>query len=209
MKVPALAKVLLATMPLAMVLTGCAVGPDYRPPTPAVGATWITPVNTAEVDTVWWTRFHDPLVVDLVTSALAGNKDLAEASARLREARANRDAVGGRSAPQIAASAAATRNRLSENGPLPVGKVPGLGPFLSIFDAGFDASWEIDLWGGTERAIQGAEARAQSAEEARRTMAIQIIAEVVRAYIDLRAAQSLQATAADDAKAQGESHVWS
>lgn len=201
-KQPARAKGIVAAMSLAVVLAGCTVGPDYQPPATAVGDAWITPVSDAQVDAAWWTRFADPLLTELVESAVAGNKDLAEASARLREARANRDAVRGRSAPQVGVSSVATRNRLSENGPLPVGRVPGLGRDLSIFDAGFDASWEIDLWGGTRRAIESAEARAQSAEEARRAIAIQVIAEVVRAYVELRAAQSLRANAAADAEAQ-------
>ena len=172
---------------LAIALAGCTVGPDYRPPTTSIGKTWIAPVSTAEVDAAWWTRFKDPLLIELVDTAVAGNKDLEEASARLREARANRDAVRGRSVPQIGASATATQNRLSENGQLPVGRVPGLGPDLSLYDVGFDASWEIDLWGGTRRAIESAEARAQAAEEARRGVVLQVIAEVVRSYIDLRA----------------------
>src|SRR3546814_3737210 len=94
------------------------------------------------------------------------------------------EAVLGRELPQATASAIATENRLSENGQLPVGKVPGLGPELSIFDTGFDASWEIDLWGGTRRAIESAEARADAAEEARRAVVMQVIGEVVRSYID-------------------------
>src|SRR3546814_7932242 len=105
------------------------------------------------------------LVTGVQTCALPIYKDLAEASARLREARANREAVLGRELPQATASAIATENRLSENGQLPVGKVPGLGPELSIFDTGFDASWEIDLWGGTRRAIESAEARADARSE--------------------------------------------
>lgn len=201
---PALAKPILAAMPLVIGLAGCTVGPDYRPPATTVSEAWIMPVSTAEVDAAWWTKFEDPLLIELVASAIAGNRDLEEASARLREARANRDAVHGREAPQVGASAAATENRLSENGLLPVGRVPGLGPSLSIFEVGFDASWEIDLWGGTRRAIESAEARAQSAEEARRAVVIQVIAEVVRSYIDLRAAQTLRANAAADATAQAE-----
>ena len=199
-----LARVLLPAISLTMGLPGCTVGPDYRTPDPAVGEAWIAPVSTADVDADWWTRFEDPLLTELVGAAIAGNKDLVEASARLREARANRDAVRGGRAPQVGASAAATRNRLSENGLLPVGRVPGLGPDVDIYDAGFDASWEIDLWGRTKRATEGAEARAQSAEEARRAVVIQVIAEVVRTYIDLRAAQSLRANAVADAKAQEE-----
>jgi multidrug efflux system outer membrane protein len=197
-------KAILLVMPLAISLSGCTVGPDYHPPVAATGETWIARVSTAEVDATWWTRFGDPLLTELVESAIAGNKDLEEASARLREARANRDAVLGGRAPQVAASASATRNRLSENGLLPVGRVPGLGPDVDIYDAGFDASWEIDLWGRMKRATQGAEARAQSAEEARRAVVIQVIAEVVRTYIDLRAAQSLRANAIADANAQQE-----
>ncbi|HSX57393.1 MAG TPA: efflux transporter outer membrane subunit [Sphingomonas sp.] len=187
-------------------LAGCTVGPDYREPAPiaATANAWIAPVSGAEVDAAWWTKFHDPLLTELVMSAIVGNKDLAEANARLREARANRDAVRGRAAPQAGMSAAAAQNRLSENGQLPVGKVPGLGPDLSIYDIGFDAAWEIDLWGGTRRAIEGAEARGQSMEEMRRAAILQIIAEVVRAYIELRAAQSLQANAIADASAQSD-----
>jgi NodT family efflux transporter outer membrane factor (OMF) lipoprotein len=194
----------LPVVPLALGIAGCAVGPDYRPPEMAVSEHWVVPSDAAEVDGAWWTRFRDPLLTELVTGAIAGNKDLAEASARLREVRAYRDAVLGRAAPQVSASAATSRNRLSENGPLPVGKVPGLGPYLSIFDLGFDASWEIDLWGANQRAIESAQARTQSAEEARRALVLQVIAEVVRAYIDLRTAQNLQANAIADAHAQQE-----
>lgn len=192
----------LATPALALCAAACTVGPDYRSPVTTVGAAWLSPVGAGAVDAIWWTRFEDSLLSELVESAIAGNKDLAEAQARLREARANRDAARGRSSPQVSTSASATQSRLSENGPLPVGKVPGLGPDLTLYDLGFDASWEIDLWGGTRRAIESAEARAQAAEEARRAVILQVIAEVVRAYIDLRAAQSLHANAVADARAQ-------
>jgi NodT family efflux transporter outer membrane factor (OMF) lipoprotein len=192
---------LLATLG-ALTISGCTVGPDYQPPVFAVSETWIGPVKPGAVDADWWRTFDDPILSDLVDRAIAGNKDLAEAEARLREVRALRDAVRGRALPQADATAAATENRLSENGQLPVGKVPGLGRDLSIFDAGFDASWEIDLWGRNRRAIESAEARADAAEELRRGTVIQIIAEVVRTYIDLRAAQALHANAAADAAAQ-------
>lgn len=186
----------------ALTLSGCTVGPDYRPPVLSVSETWIGPVDPGAVDADWWRTLDDPILSDLVDLAIAGNKDLAEAEARLREARALRDAVRGRALPQASAAAAATQNRLSENGQLPVGKVPGLGRDLSIFDGGFDASWEIDLWGRTRRAIESAEARADAAEEARRGAVIKVIAEVVRTYIDLRAAQALGTNAAADAAAQ-------
>jgi len=188
---------------LAAALAGCTtVGPDYRPPEPQVQGAWVSPVSSEAVDGIWWQRFDDPQLAELVEAAIAGNKDIEEAGARLREARANRDAIYGRELPQAGVSAIATQNRLSENGQLPVGKVPGLGRSLAIYDIGFDASWEIDLWGGTRRAIESGEARAQAAEEARRGVILQVIAEVVRAYIDLRSAQELRSNAIADAEAQ-------
>lgn len=187
---------------LAIAIAGCTVGPDFRPPNMGVAETWLGSISPSDVDAAWWMRFGDPLLNELVSAAIAGNRDLHEAGARLREARANRDAVLGRAYPQVGVSAAGTQNRLSENGPLPVGRVPGLGPDQSIFDVGFDASWEIDLWGGRQRAIEGAQARAEAAEEARRAVVIQVIAEVVRSYLDLRTAQSLRNVTVADADAQ-------
>src|SRR3546814_4887691 len=81
-------------------LAGCAVGPDYRRPEIAVSEKWVGPVSNAEVDGAWWRKFDDPLLTELVKAAILGNKDLAEASARLREARANREAVLGRELPR-------------------------------------------------------------------------------------------------------------
>ena len=194
----------LFALPGALVLAGCTVGPDYSPPVITVSETWIGAADPGSIDLAWWRAFNDPMLSELVDRAVAGNKDLDEAEARLREARALRDAVRGRTLPQAGVAGVATQNRLSENGPLPVGKVPGLGRDLSIFDAGFDASWEIDLWGGARRAVESAEARAQAAEEARHGAVIQVIAEMVRTYIDLRAAQALGANAADAAAAQAQ-----
>lgn len=186
----------------SMVLSACTVGPHYEVPTVAVSDAWTAPVDTAQVDGQWWRKLNDPILTELVDAAIANNKDLNEAAARLREARANRDAVLGRQFPQVGASATAAENRLSSNGQLPVGKIPALDPDFPIYDVGFDASWEIDLWGGTRRAVESANARVQAAEEARRAVLLQVIAEVVRSYIDLRTAQSLRASAADDAQAQ-------
>jgi NodT family efflux transporter outer membrane factor (OMF) lipoprotein len=185
-----------------IVLSACVVGPHYDAPTASVRDAWIAPVDEAQVDGEWWRRLNDPVLTQLVDAAIANNKDLHEAAARLREARANRDAVLGRRLPQVGASATATENRLSSNGQLPIGKLPALEPEFSIYDVGFDASWEIDLWGGTRRAVESATARVQAAEEARRNVILQVIAEVVRSYIDLRSAQSLRASVAQDAEAQ-------
>ncbi|MBU1376198.1 MAG: efflux transporter outer membrane subunit [Alphaproteobacteria bacterium] len=185
-------------------LGGCAVGPDYRTPPvgPGEAQAWLTPVDTGEVDEAWWRALDDPLLAELVTAAVSGNKDLDEASARLREVRANRDAVRGRGGPQVGVTGGATQNRLSANGQLPVDSIPGFDPQFPIYDAGFDASWELDLWGATRRAVEAADARVGVVAEARRGVILQIIAETVRAYIDLRTAQSLRASTLADARAQ-------
>jgi NodT family efflux transporter outer membrane factor (OMF) lipoprotein len=183
-------------------LSGCTVGPDYKLSAPTVGGAWLAPVDTGDVDARWWRTLEDPLLAELVDAAIAGNRDLAEATARLKEARASRDAVRGRAYPQGGVAATATENRLSANGPLPVASIPGFDPQYPIYDGAFDASWEIDLWGGTRRAVEGAEARVGATAEARRGVILQIVAEVVRAYLDLRTAQGLRASVAADAEAQ-------
>lgn len=195
---------MVAFMMPAILSAGCTVGPNYRPPVAPVSGAWISAVDTADVDGAWWQKLHDPILSELVAAAVAENRDIGEASARLSEARANRDAVRGRSVPQVGVSATATENRLSANGQLPVASIPGFDQQFPIYDAGFDASWEIDLWGGTRRAVESAEARVEAAEEARRGVILQVIAEVVRSYIDLRAAQNLRSSVIADATAQQE-----
>jgi NodT family efflux transporter outer membrane factor (OMF) lipoprotein len=193
-------------LPLAsiLLLEACAVGPDYVSPTPVIRDAWIAPADTTPVDGLWWRRLNDPVLSELVEAAIAGNKDLEEAGARLREARANRDAVGGRAYPQARLAAAVTENQTSRNGALPVGNNPGFDPRFPIHDVGFDASWEIDIWGAAQRAMEGADARLGAAEEARRGVLLQVLAEVVRAYVDLRLAQALRESVIADARAQTE-----
>ena len=187
---------------LTIALSGCVVGPDYAAPTPVVAEAWISPVSTAEVDGLWWRKLDDPTLTELVEAAIAGNADLRVAGARLREVRAGRDAVNGRASPQVGLGAGATENRLSENGALPVANIPGFDAQFPLHDIGFDASWEIDLWGATRRAVESADARVEAAEEGRRGVILQVVAEVVRAYVDLRSAQNLRESALADARAQ-------
>jgi DHA2 family multidrug resistance protein len=194
---------LAAVAPLTM-LAACTVGPDFRSPDVPVRNAWIASVDVSDVDGEWWRKLNDPLLDELVGSAIAGNRDLREAGARLREVRAQRDTIRSRALPQVAVAAAATENRLSENGLLPVANIPGFDAEFPLRDIGFEVSWEIDLFGGTRRAVEAADARGLAAEEARHGVALQIIAETVRAYVDLRTAQNLRANVAADAEAQFE-----
>ena len=188
----------------SIVLPGCTVGPDYQPVPASAREAWIARVDVAEVDGEWWRNLRDPTLDELVVSGVTHNKDLREAAARLREVRANRDAIRGRAYPQASVSAVTTENRLSANGLLPVAKIPGFEADFPIHDLGFDASWEVDWWGGTRRAVESANARVQAAEEARRGVILQIVAEIVRSYVDLRAAQNLRANVIADAESQHE-----
>ena len=195
-------KTSLASVSLPLLVAGCTtVGPDYQTPEVAAASGWLEPADAGTVDPAWWSQFGDPLLVSLVERALTASPELAEAEARLAEARANRDAVTGQALPQVDASASATQNRITENGQIPVGNIPGFDPTFSLFDLGFDASWEIDFWGRRTRALQGAEARIDAAEAARDAVLVTLTAEIARNYVDLRAAQQDAAAARANAAA--------
>jgi len=188
-------------------LAGCTVGPDYqRPAAPgATAARWTEPADSGAIDPIWWRQFDDPQLTALIERALTSAPDVREAEARLREARASRDAAAGGALPALTAKGSVTENRLSNNGQIPLGQIPfpGFSRDLSLFDLGFDASWEIDLWGRQTRRVETATARADAAEAGRRDAMVMLSAEIARNYMDLRAAQadaaSLAAIAAADA----------
>ncbi|HVU23428.1 MAG TPA: efflux transporter outer membrane subunit [Opitutus sp.] len=167
---------------------GCTVGPDYHAPaaTAVKMKTWAAApavTDNAAASDAWWTNFNDPLLGRLVERALSASPDIALAEQRIREARAGVRLAGGRAYPQIGASAAKMEFR--RTGPLNT-VFPGSYP---TFQTGFDASWEIDLWGGTRRAVESAGAALQATQEAARGVRVALAAEVGRAYVELRATQ--------------------
>ncbi len=185
------------------ILTGCTVGPNYvRPPVPGSGAAWIRPASPGSVDPAWWRPLGDPVLEDLINTAVARNLDLREAEALLREARANRGAAVGRSLPALSATGSAAETQISRNGALPIASLPGFDRRFSLFDGGFDASWELDLWGGTRRSIEGATGREAAAEARRVDVGLQVIAEVGRTYAALRASQAQLTSIRSDAQAR-------
>jgi multidrug efflux system outer membrane protein len=183
---------------IALLVAGCrAVGPDYVAPKPSA------PVSFAEaarasgrvgevpfVDEAWWKNLHDTTLDALIAQALKSAPDLAEAQARVREARALQGVAGAGRYPTADAGGVYTRNLGSEN--VPTGVPPGgLGPGVhsNLWQAGFDASWEIDIFGGIRRSIEAADADFQAVAEDRADATLTLIAEVVRDYIELRGAQ--------------------
>ena len=151
----------------------------------------------------WWRGFGDPQLTALVQRALAQNLDIEMATARIREARALERAAGAGASPQLAAEGSVTRQRISENAiPAPPGGgAPGGGGFglpgqeFTTWRIGFDASWELDLWGRDRREREAAGARSGSAVWSRRDTEVTVAAEATSAYFRLRTSQARIANA--------------
>lgn len=191
----------LRALPLSLLLLtaiGCAVGPRYTRPEIPVPQAWTESPSTGAPATGaslegWWTTFHDPILNSLVTRAVKGNLDLKIAASRIREARAARGIAASAALPQVDASAAYARSKRSDAVP-PFKSAPGgTSPFgpreQNAFEAGFDASWEIDVFGGVRRDKEAALAQVQAAEEGRRDVLVTLLAEVARNYTELRGTQ--------------------
>ena len=183
---------------LALLIAGCrAVGPDYVAPKPSVPASFAEARRTSEqaseaafIDDAWWKNFGDSTLDALVAQALKSAPNLAEARARVREARALQGIAGAGRFPTADATGEYARNLGSDN--VPTGVPPGgLGPGIhsNLWQAGFDASWEIDIFGGIRRSIEAADANFQAVAEDRADVTLTLLAEVARDYIDLRGAQ--------------------
>lgn len=169
-------------------LAGCAVGPDYHaPPAVDTGGGWTRPVADASPPADfgrWWATLGDPELERLVETALAQNLDIRQAAVRIDEARALRDRAIGRQLPTVSAGTGVNRRRQSEHGPLPIGSIPGLDATQTIYDAGFDAAWETDLFGGARRALEGANARLQASQAEAQGVRMRIAAEVARTWFE-------------------------
>ncbi|MEQ5838530.1 efflux transporter outer membrane subunit [Paraburkholderia acidicola] len=191
----------LAALVSIAALTACSVGPDYRgAPTVASDATGSgtfvrTPaagVAATHAPNQWWLALGDPQLNDLIDAAFAHNPDLHIAQARLRESRAQLQQQRANELPKVSADAAALRTREPDLGsfsalqsPGGAGSSTGGGP-LQFYTAGFDATWEIDLFGGTRRAIEAASTEAQAVDADLADTQVSLAAEVASAYVDLR-----------------------
>jgi len=184
-------------------MAGCAVGPDYRRPEPAADASF---TGQALVEAApgapradWWRAFGDPLLDELVAEALLANRDIAAAEARLKEARAARREQTWDFLPTPTARASATSQRQS------LGGTPGGFPVQrdsDLYETGFDASWELDLFGRVRRGNQAARASLGAARAARDEVRLSVVAELARNYFELRGAQQQLAVAQRNAENQ-------
>lgn len=181
-----------------LLVGGCMVGPDTRTPEVTLPGAWTSELAGGEVGGAatlegWWRLLDDPALNELVDRAIKGNLDLAEARGRLAEARAQRGVTAADLFPQVDVEGSYSRSRTSENdnfGGFGHG-APGFGQgeARNQWRAGFDMSWEIDVFGGQRRAVQAAEAGIEAAREDLRDVLVILLAEVARNYTELRGLQ--------------------
>jgi len=175
---------------LVLVLSACAVGPDYVKPETHAPQMWGEKVDTSTADlSRWWTVFKDPALEKLIGDALEGSHDLKIAGARMKESRANLGIASGALLPEVDLTGVAARERLSANG----FRVPGQSLYQDRYAAAFEASWEIDLFGGVRRSIEAAAADYEASIESRQAVQVSLLGEVGRNYVGLRGQQRLRA----------------
>jgi NodT family efflux transporter outer membrane factor (OMF) lipoprotein len=208
---------LIAVMMAPMLVAGCMVGPDFAPPDPQLpetsfnGDAGVT-VSDARLppptDPTWWAVFRDPILTDLEHRVADANLDVRTATIRLAESRFQRGVAAAAQFPSINGDAKYTRELYSQNGilsllggllgPSASGGIP-ITP-INDYNVGFDASWELDLWGKVRRQVEAADAQVDQAEDQRRDALVSSLAELARDYIQLRGVQTQIKIANDNLK---------
>ena len=197
----------LLSLGYCIALASCAVTSDYHPAPLDVPSRWSeaqgNDAATAQSLLPWWTAFHDKELDSLVQRALRSNLDIQLAQTRLREVRAQLRVTAASFSPSLNASASYARERDSTHAPAPVlldknNRIESTaGGSDNLFQAGFDASWELDVFGGQRRAIEAARADSEVSKYERDAVVLTLLAEVSRHYIELRGNQRQLSIAAD------------
>ena len=203
----------MAAAPLVGLMAACTVGPDYQPLDAAVPPHFAGTVMPASTDIElarWWTGFDAPTLDGLVTRALRDNLDLQTAASRIREARQQEIVAGAAAWPSLSANAQFTHSHLSQNslgsfGGIftgaggAAGSMAGAGSAsafglpgfdFNTYQLGFDASWELDLFGRTRRSVEAARDTTTADVWTGRDTQVSLVAEVADTYLALRAAQN-------------------
>jgi multidrug efflux system outer membrane protein len=170
---------------LVALLAGCAVGPDYEQPEVVIPADWRVDTGEAEdlANMRWWNRFQDPVLDELVATALADNTDIRQAAARVEQFLGALRTTRAEFFPQVGYGADVSRNRLSEDS---FGFAPGSDPYFTQYEASLGASWQIDLFGRVRRQTEAAQAQVYASEQGRRGVILSVVAGVATTYITLR-----------------------
>jgi NodT family efflux transporter outer membrane factor (OMF) lipoprotein len=174
-------------VPLLLFISGCMVGPDFNKPQPPMPQAWLPPssqpttsqsVATNEPPQIatWWTNFNDDELNALVRAGIAANLDIKQAEARIREARASRGQTAANLWPML-------------NGTGSYSRVGVASRSSDLWQAGLDATWELDIFGGTRRAVESADALVQAAIENQRDVQVTLTSEIAIDYLNIRGFQ--------------------
>lgn len=189
--------VLLCGVPLFF---GCAaVGPDYAAPKIFLPANWDSSESAAEHQdekslAAWWQKLNDPVLNNLIETAIGSNLDLQEALSRVRQARYERNIAGAELYPSVDGSGAATKSDSSDEN-----------SDSSLYSASLDASWEVDIFGGLRRSQESSVAEYEAQIEDLHDVLVTLLSEVAINYIDLRTYQQQLATTQGNIKIQQKS----
>ena len=217
----------------AAVLAGC-VGPNFAPPVPVTadsrsfldtGKPAAAPVkvldgaSSAPVEVHWWHAFHDAELSKLEGRVADENLDVQTATLRLAESRAQRAATASALLPTVGANASDYREQFSQNSLFKLIPIQSLTSSSNTtqynggqqitsgfnnYTVGFDASWEVDLWGHVARQVEAADAQLLANAEMRRDTLVSSLAELARDYVNLRGTQAQIKIALDNLKVEQE-----
>jgi NodT family efflux transporter outer membrane factor (OMF) lipoprotein len=208
-------------LPLLLLLSACTVGPDYHKPDMKVApgfrdlpAGQDAPLSRATADapgdlSAWWTVFGDKELESLITRALQANPDLLTAASKVREARTQEVIAGAAGLPQVNGSALAAHLHSNSNiaskiggGSSSSGSSSSGATDIKLYSLGFDASWEIDIFGGVRRGVEAAEANTEAARWQMRDGEVMLSAEIAEDYFMLRSLQARIILISDEAQRQ-------
>lgn len=192
-------RIALTSATALVLLAGCTVGPDYKSPAttspekfhaqddPQSGPSRLVtgPANVSQ----WWTFFADGKLDSIIERSVAANLDLRLAQSRLLEARAQRGVIAADRFPQVNLGADYSRSRLSEHTQQGGFSSSNDSSGRDLYSVGFDASWELDVFGRVSRNVEAADADLAAAAEARNDVLVSLVAEVARNYVELRGYQ--------------------
>jgi multidrug efflux pump len=202
-KLGSMAPLLAIGLATSLAMTGCQAGPEFHLQPPPVGdafANGTAPgVNAEATETAWWHGFNEPKLEAMIGQALEANRDLRIATARVKEARALYKTARLDFYPTVTADGGYTHGLSSQV------ERPGFDRAnrdYNLYDAGFDATWELDLFGRVHRSTEAGSATLAAVEANRRDVTVSLIAEIARNYVELRGSQARLAMARRNAEIQ-------
>ena len=169
-----------------LLLAGCTVGPKYKLPVVPVPDSWRVPGDQSAslANEKWWDLLKDPVLQQLIRTALAQNTDIRLAASRVTQAQAQVMVTRSAQFPQVSADPSISRERLSRNGSVPLPSTSR--QTFNLFTLAGSASYAVDFWGAYRRATEEARASLLATEQARKNVIIGVVSSVAQDYFQLR-----------------------